>query len=79
MSIKVLFFASLREQLGQSEVVLPIEPGETVSQVWERVSEGHSVATRVLHSINMQYVEPDAPVNDGDEVAFFPPVTGGAQ
>ena len=77
MSIKVLLFASLREEFGLSEVALEATEIRTVSDVWNRLCEGRQVTIRVLNSVNMEYAEPDAPVSDGDEVAFFPPVTGG--
>jgi sulfur-carrier protein len=79
MSVKVKYFASLRESLGRSEDNLEIEDGNiTVSQLWEKVAgEQKILPDNVLTAINMEYVKPDAKVKDGDEVAFFPPVTGG--
>ncbi len=79
MSIKVKYFASLRELLGRSEDSLDIGNGKvTVAEVWSKVADGNrSLPENVLTSVNMEYVKPDAIVKDGDEVAFFPPVTGG--
>jgi molybdopterin synthase sulfur carrier subunit len=79
MSIKVKYFASLREILGRSEDSLEIGDGNiTVSEVWKQVAdEQKSLPENVLTAINMEYVKPDTAVKDGDEVAFFPPVTGG--
>lgn len=79
MPIKVKYFASLREILGRSEDSLEIGDGNiTVSEVWKQVAgEQKSLPDNVLTAINMQYVRPDTAVKDGDEVAFFPPVTGG--
>lgn len=79
MSIKIKYFASLREILGRSEDNLEIGSGSiTVSEVWIQVTgKQKSVPDNVLTAINMQYVKPDALVKDGDEIAFFPPVTGG--
>ena len=49
----------------------------TVVDVWARVGAGRPLPANVLAAVNLHYVERDHPVGDGDEVAFFPPVTGG--
>lgn len=77
MSIKVRYFASLREKMGRCEENIVLENIETVSDVWKCVSDGEALPDRLLCAINLDYVAPDAKVQDGDEVAFFPPVTGG--
>jgi len=76
MSIRVKFFASLREQVGRPEQEILSNGVRTVSEVWAQIDEGELPAS-VLCAINMDYAESDSPVKDGDEVAFFPPVTGG--
>jgi molybdopterin synthase sulfur carrier subunit len=45
--------------------------------VWKAVSGGLPLPDRILCAVNMDYATLDATVRDGDEVAFFPPVTGG--
>ncbi|MBV1912227.1 MAG: molybdopterin converting factor subunit 1 [Cycloclasticus sp.] len=77
MPIKVLYFASLKELFGRSEQQLSIDGLSTVEDVWRRVSEGYDVSQQVLYSINQEYAQADSLVKSGDEVAFFPPVTGG--
>ena len=79
MTITVKYFASLRELVGRGEDSLEIDDTEmTVSEVWEKVAGPEkNLPDNILSAINMEYVKPDAPVRDGDEVAFFPPVTGG--
>ncbi len=77
MSIKVLYFASLRERLGCSEELISEDGLSTVGDVWQRVSDGKNVTQQVLYSINQEYAQADSLVKAGDEVAFFPPVTGG--
>lgn len=78
MSITVKFFASLREQLQQDEIKLPAEEARTVEAVW-KLATGRDAPPNVLAAVNMEYVQPDHAVADGDEVAFFPPVTGGRE
>jgi len=76
MSIKVRYFASLKESLGRSEDMLAFTEGLTVDAVWQ-ASNHQPLPKQVLAAVNMDYVALDSLVNDGDEVAFFPPVTGG--
>jgi molybdopterin synthase sulfur carrier subunit len=77
MSIKVRYFASLRETMGRVEESLAAEGIRTVADVWKAVSEGQPPPEHLLCAVNMEYADAAASVNDGDEVAFFPPVTGG--
>jgi molybdopterin synthase sulfur carrier subunit len=76
MQIKVKFFASLREQTGIDSRQLDVPSPYTVSDVWRQMTE-QSPPENLLCSRNLSYVEWDELLADGDEVAFFPPVTGG--
>ncbi|MGZ8191550.1 MAG: MoaD/ThiS family protein [Methylococcaceae bacterium] len=77
MSIKVRYFASLKESVGRSEDLLAFTGLSTVSDVWGCANPEKPIPGNVLAAVNMDYVELDSVVKDGDEVAFFPPVTGG--
>lgn len=77
MPIKVLFFASLRERLGQGQVLLESATPLTVLDVWLCSSGEAALPENVLVSVNQEYAGAQTSVNPGDEVAFFPPVTGG--
>ncbi len=77
MSIKVLYFASLKDSVGRSCDELQISTPLTVLQVWQQANPELPTPSSMLASINMEYVDLDAEVKDGDELAFFPPVTGG--
>jgi len=76
MNITVKYFASLREQLGKADELLTLNEAIPISEVWKSVS-GETKSDNILMAINMEYVKSDAIVKEGDEVAFFPPVTGG--
>ena len=77
MSITVKFFASLREAIGRSDCVLDAEHIRTAADAWTTATDGQERPPNTLVAINMEYADAEQPVNDGDEVAFFPPVTGG--
>ena len=75
--IKVLFFASLREQVGQSETAVDWLEGMNVAGIWQQVTRDTVMPDNVLIARNQTYCDAETLVADGDEVAFFPPVTGG--
>ncbi len=77
MSIKVRYFASLKESIGRSEDILGLAGMATVGDVWRYANPNKALPDNTLAAVNMDYVELSSPVKDGDEVAFFPPVTGG--
>ena len=77
MGIQVRYFASLRELLGRSEDQLAAGQASNVAEVWAVATGGAEIPSNLLCAVNMEYVDLQAPVADHDEVAFFPPVTGG--
>jgi len=81
--IKVLYFAGLREQLGTAGEDLDASPATVAglrSMLMARGGAWQSAlaqgkALRV--AVNQEIAQPSTPVKSGDEIAFFPPVTGG--
>lgn len=82
--ITVLFFARYRELLGCDRLQLaPADCPPTLfalrnmladkGQPWQEVMASH----QGLMALNQVMTRQDSPLHDGDEVAFFPPVTGG--
>lgn len=85
MKIRILYFALLRDALGRAQEELEVpEDVTTVAGLREwlrRCGEPYATALgnarRVRAAVNQEMAEPDDAVKAGDEVAFFPPVTGG--
>ncbi|CAG1023044.1 hypothetical protein MTYM_02166 [Methylococcales bacterium] len=63
--------------MGRVEDSLVAENISSVSDVWRVVSGGQPLPDNILCAVNMEYADPLTAVKEGDEVAFFPPVTGG--
>ncbi len=76
MSVKVRFFAALREAVGASELDVDWVDSSDAKTIWANATP-LPLDAHVLVAINQSYAGQDSPVSDGDEVAFFPPVTGG--
>jgi molybdopterin synthase sulfur carrier subunit len=77
MSIKVRYFASLRETIGRGEDELQASGKLTPRIIWQQLNADLPMPEKLLVAINMEYVVLDSEVKDDDELAFFPPVTGG--
>ncbi|MFA5985235.1 MAG: molybdopterin converting factor subunit 1 [Methylococcaceae bacterium] len=77
MSIKVRYFASLKEKLGRAEHVMDVTGPVTVAEIWTLANPGTAMPDNIISALNMEYVDSQQSVKEGDEVAFFPPVTGG--
>ena len=83
--MRLLYFAWLRARIGyaEEEVALPPGVGNVASLIdWLRArGGGYSEALQDLRlvrvAVNQNYVGPEHPIREGDEVALFPPVTGG--
>lgn len=82
--IHIRYFAAVRETLGTGAEELDAAGLATVADVLAALRErsaAHAQALdperRLLCAVNQGYADASAPVTDGDEVAFFPPVTGG--
>jgi sulfur-carrier protein len=77
-AISVKLFASLAEARGWRERRVAYASGMTVGDVWFGQTGEATLPPRVLCAVNMDYCAADTVLEPGDEVGFFPPVTGGA-
>ena len=76
MRVSVKCFASVRALLGFSATEICASAPLTIAEVWARFSAAPP-PPNLLCARNLEYADWSQVVSDGDEVAFFPPVTGG--
>jgi len=80
--VTVRLFARLREIAGAGELALDVEPPADIRAIWTELAHKHPglapYASSVSAARNMDYARMDTNVSDGDEIAFLPPVSGGA-
>lgn len=78
MNIKIRYFASMRDRMGRGEETLQLKDDTlTVADLWSQVSKGENLPVNTLIAVNMEYTNEKQVIKNGDEIAFFPPVTGG--
>ncbi len=78
MQINVKYFASMREKMGCADQQIEVsEPSLTIEQLWRGYLSKNDLPVNTLLAVNMEYCDKKTSLNSGDEVAFFPPVTGG--
>jgi molybdopterin synthase catalytic subunit len=83
MRIRVLFFGILKDVVGRAEEAFELPPGSDIAKLFELYSGRYPSLERhrasLLFSRNREFVEQGQRLEEGDEVAFLPPVSGGSQ
>jgi molybdopterin converting factor subunit 1 len=81
MTIRLLYFAVLRDIAGRDEEEVSVPDGATPRDVWQNLRNSYAKLASYLEppmsAINERYASPDTALRDGDELAFIPPVAGG--
>jgi molybdopterin synthase sulfur carrier subunit len=79
--ITVKLFAIFQETIGQSAMELSLPAGTTVVGAFDRIASQYPDLepwrSLIRYAVNLDFAAPDIPLQDGDEVAFIPPVSGG--
>ena len=81
--LSILFFARLKDQLGTGQLSIEVNDGLTVSQLKAQLITDHPEWDKALNNaniicaVNHEVVNHDFVLSGNEEVAFFPPVTGG--
>ena len=76
MQVRIRLFAGLRERAGTGARTLDLADGATLGDVWPALGLGDE-PTGLLYAVNKRYADGDAALEDGDQVALIPPVSGG--
>lgn len=80
--VKILFFASLKDLVGKSEIEINLEGKASVRDVFQKLQIRYPSLKKyeniLLVAVNQEYSNLDTPISPNDEIAFFPPVSGGA-
>lgn len=81
MRVHVKFFAIFRERVGVKEESIEIAKGTTAEALWKQYAtrSPQLELVRAAYAVNQKLAKPDQVLQDGDEVGFLPPVSGGAQ
>jgi molybdopterin converting factor subunit 1 len=83
ISVNVLFFGAARDATGTDEAKLTLNPPHDSQNTFEQVLNTYPDLRRfgkaLLFAVNQEYAEPDREISDGDELAIFPPVSGGSE
>ncbi|MEB7772969.1 molybdopterin converting factor subunit 1 [Kurthia gibsonii] len=76
--ISILFFAQLQESMGQAQMEVPLE-GKTVAEVKAWLEKEYPLLSlgQVMTAVNEEFARDQTIVNEGDQVAFIPPISGG--
>lgn len=81
MKVRVILFAIHREKLGQGQVDMELPLGATVADLLNgmtsRFPEFSDLKDGLMVAVNTEYVDSQSVLNNGDEVALIPPVSGG--
>ncbi|OKH27658.1 MoaD/ThiS family protein [Chroogloeocystis siderophila] len=81
IQVTVKLFAAYQEAYGTSELILEFPQGTPVIEVRDRLIQEHPELSQwrdiTRFGVNLQFVEPETLLNDGDEVVLIPPVSGG--
>ncbi|MBB5235694.1 molybdopterin converting factor subunit 1 [Deinococcus budaensis] len=79
MQVQVVFFARLKRESGLEMATVELTDGSTVRDLAAQVEERYGLSLRgCMVAVNETYARPEQPLHPGDEVAFLPPVAGGA-
>tara|TARA_B100000927_G_scaffold239569_1_gene200688 strand:- start:911 stop:1144 length:234 start_codon:yes stop_codon:yes gene_type:complete len=77
MNICVRYFASIKDDMGTGIANIQVDDDITVGNLFKKLTASISYDGTVLMAVNHVYVDSSYKLKDGDEVAYFPPVTGG--
>ena len=77
MIIVVKYFASISDAVGKTSEKIVLQQEKSAGEIWSDVSKDIKYNGKIMIAVNHEYVSENHSLKDNDEIAFFPPVTGG--
>jgi len=81
LKVKLLLFASLKDIAGRRDLEMKLDDGSTLRHVTEKLASLYPEIGRMQNSvriaINQEFADENISLNNGDEIAFLPPMSGG--
>jgi molybdopterin synthase catalytic subunit len=82
LNVRVLFFGAARDAVGQQQIEFNCHAGDTVGAALQKILSEHPALNRfgksLLLAVNQEYADQNRELHNGDELAIFPPVSGGS-
>jgi molybdopterin synthase catalytic subunit len=82
LTVHVLFFGAARDAVGQEQIDVSCHPGCTTGEAFQKLLSEYPLLNRfgksLLLAVNQEYADPAGELHEGDELAIFPPVSGGS-
>jgi molybdopterin converting factor subunit 1 len=81
LGLNILLFASLKERMGKSQIMVHIDEGCSLDdfrkELFSQYPELKPYSNSLIVSVNQNFAGPEQHIHKGDEIAIFPPVSGG--
>ena len=81
LELKILLFASLKERMGRNQILVQVNEGcntaDFLGSLFMQYPELKPFSSSLIVSINQNFAKPEQQIHPGDEIALFPPVSGG--
>src|SRR5215468_2750709 len=82
ITVRVLFFSAARDAVGREEIEFNCDAGDTAGEALQKILSAHPALNRfgksLLLAVNQEYADQNRKLHNGDELAIFPPVSGGS-
>src|SRR5215470_9097702 len=82
LTLRVLFFGAARDAVGQEQIKFNCDAGDTAGEALQKILSAHPALNRfgksLLLAVNQEYADQNRKLHNGDELAIFPPVSGGS-
>ncbi len=75
--IQIKYLASISEKLSKESEIITWRDGLTAQLIWDELNPQNPMPNNTICAVDFEFFDKNKPLNDGCELAFFPPITGG--